>query len=237
MRIGVFDSGLGGINVVSCLIEKYPNNEYIYFGDTKNLPYGDKTKDELLKLATEAIEFLLEKKVDIIIIACGTISSNCYEELKEKYSIPLYDIISPTINYLKNSEFNKIGVIGTNRTIESRIFDIKNKKILMKATPNLVPIIENNLVLEKKEEIINDLYCFKNCDILVLGCTHYPVIKNIIEKDINVKSLDMGEILANSINLSNDGKYFCELYFSLVSVNLIKNINNVLKSDYQIYLK
>ena len=74
MRVGVFDSGLGGINVLSCLIEKYPNNEYIYFGDTKNLPYGDKTKDELFVLAKNAIQFLLSKNVDMIIIACGTLS-------------------------------------------------------------------------------------------------------------------------------------------------------------------
>lgn len=237
MRIGVFDSGLGGINVLSCLIKKYPNNEYIYFGDTKNLPYGDKTKEELFKLATNAIDFLIEKDVDIIIIACGTISSNCYNELKEKYSIPIYDIISPTILYLKACEDNKIGVIGTNRTIESKIFDIKDKNILMKATPNLVPIIENNKVLEEKETIINDLSCFKDYDVLVLGCTHYPVIKDLIENDLHIKTLDMGEVLTNTINLSNDNNYSCELYFSSISVNLVMNINNILKSEYQIYLK
>lgn len=237
MRVGVFDSGLGGINVLSCLIKKYPNNEYIYFGDTKNLPYGNKNKEELLKLSSDAIDFLLSKNVNLIIIACGTISSNCYHELKEKYSIPLYDIISPTIEYLKNSNFNKIGVIGTNKTIESGIFDIFDKSILMKATPSLVPIIENNEILENKESIINELKCFKDYDLLVLGCTHYPVLKDLIEKEINVKTLDMGEVLTDSIKLSNDSKNTCELYFSLVGVNLIMNINNILKTDYQIYLK
>ena len=236
MRIGVFDSGLGGVNVLSNLIKKYPNNEYIYFGDTKNLPYGDKTKEELLELSNEAIDFLLTKNVDIIIIACGTISSICYNDIKNKYSIPIYDIISPTINYLKESNYNKIGVIGTNRTIESKIFNINNKDILMKSTPNLVPIIENNLINEKENEINNTISCFKDYDILVLGCTHYPLIKPICDK-LGIKTLDMGEILSNTINLTNDGKYSVELYFSLVSVNLITNINNILKSDYQIYLK
>ena len=236
MRIGVFDSGLGGVNVLSNLIKKYPNNEYIYFGDTKNLPYGDKTKEELLKLSSEAIDFLLTKNVDIIIIACGTISSICYNDIKNKYNIPIYDIISPTINYLKESNYNKIGVIGTNRTIESKIFNINNKDILMKSTPNLVPIIENNLINEKENEINNTISCFKDYDILVLGCTHYPLIKPICDK-LGIKTLDMGEILSNTINLTNDGKHSVELYFSLVSVNLITNINNILKSDYQIYLK
>ena len=132
MRIGVFDSGIGGINVLSCLIKEYPNNEYIYFGDTKNLPYGDRTKKELMRLAVQAIDFLISKKVEMIIIACGTISSTCYYKLKEKYSIPIYDIISPTLNYLKKSNYQNIGVIGTKRTIESKIFALKNKNLVLK---------------------------------------------------------------------------------------------------------
>ena len=237
MRIGVFDSGLGGINVLSCLIKKYPNNEYIYFGDTKNLPYGDKNKEELMVLASNAIDFLISKNVELIIIACGTISSNCYFELKKMYNILLYDIISPTINYLKESNLNKIGVIGTKRTIESRIFDIENKNILMKETPSLVPIIENNTIIENKDLIIDELSCFMNYDLLVLGCTHYPILKDLIEENIHVKTLDMGEILINNINLTNDGNYKCELYFSLLSDNLVMSVNKILGNNYEIYEK
>ena len=236
MRIGVFDSGIGGINVLSCLIKKYPNNEYIYFGDTKNLPYGDKAKEELNKLARDAIEFLLTKNVDIIIIACGTISSNCYRELKNKYNIPIYDIISPTIEYLNNCEYQNIGVIGTKRTIESKVFAIPNKDITMLATPSFVPIIENNLVKEKEQDILKELEIFKSSDILVLGCTHYPSIKETINK-LGIKSLDMGEVLVNKLNVSNTGNKSCELYFSLISVNLIENITKILGNDYQIYIK
>lgn len=236
MRIGVFDSGLGGINVLSCLIKKYPNNDYIYFGDTKNLPYGDKTMDELYRLAREAISFLLTKNVDIIIIACGTISSNCYHTLKNEYNIPIYDIVSPTIEYLKNCSLDKIGVIGTKRTIESNIFNIPNKSIKMLATPSFVPIIENNLIEEKKEDIIDELSCFKDSDILVLGCTHYPSLKKIID-EMNINTLDMGEVLINKLKIDNTGNKTCELYFSLVSANLIQNINKILHNDYQIYIK
>ena len=237
MRVGIFDSGIGGVNVLSSLIKKYPHNEYIYFGDTLNLPYGDKTKSELLLLARNAINFLISKKVEIVIIACGTISSNCYEELKKEYSIPLYDIISPTINYLKKLSLSKIGVIGTKRTIESKIFDLENKEILMKETPSFVPIIENNLIIDKKDEIIDALSCFKNYDLLVLGCTHYPLLKEIIEKVFSLKTLDMGEVLADVINLSNNGRDLCELYFSSMSVNLVLNIEKILSNKYQIYLK
>lgn len=237
MRIGVFDSGIGGINVLSCLIKKYPNNEYIFFGDTENLPYGDKTKDELMKLASKAVDFLLKKNVDIIIIACGTISSSCYSELKNKYNIPIYDVISPTLEYLKNCNLDKIGVIGTKRTIESGIFDIDNKHILTKATPSFVPIIENNFVEEDKELIIDKLTVFTDFDLLVLGCTHYPALKKIIEENLHVKTLDMGEVLVDNIKLSNDGNYKCELYFSLISTNLVTNINNILNTEYKIYTK
>lgn len=235
MRIGIFDSGIGGINVLSCLRKKYPNNDYVYFGDTINLPYGDKSIDELYRLARNAISFLLTKNVDIIIIACGTISSNCYSELKDEYNIPLYDIISPTIEYLNNCEYQNIGVIGTNRTIESKIFDIPLKNVLMKATPSFVPIIENNEIKEKENEIIEELSCFKECDLLVLGCTHYPSLKPVIDK-MNLNTLDMGEVLSNKIKIDNTGNGICELYFSLISVNLIENINQIL-ANYQIYTK
>ena len=237
MRIGIFDSGIGGINVLSCLIEKYPNNEYIYFGDTINLPYGDKTKEELMILASRAIEFLLSKKVDIIIIACGTISSTCFKELRRKYSIPLYDILSPVIKYLNECSLKKIGVIATKRTVESNIFDIKNKKILMRQTPSFVPIIENNLIEEKKEEILKELEPFNDYDLLVLGCTHYPLLSNLIETKMHLNLLDMGKCLASTIKLDNNSSYSCELYFSLVSVNLIQNLNMILKKEYQIFTK
>ena len=98
MRIGLFDSGVGGLTVLKKLIAKYPHNEYIYYGDTLNIPYGDKTKEELLALAIKNTKFLLNKEVDMIIIACGTVSSNCLKELKVKYSdIPILSIVEPAI--------------------------------------------------------------------------------------------------------------------------------------------
>ena len=237
MRIGIFDSGLGGINVLSCLLKKYPNNEYIFFGDTKNIPYGDKSKDELMKLASNIIDFLLTKNVDIIIIACGTVSSTCYNELKNKYSVPLYDIISPTIEYLKHSNLNNIGVIGTKRTIESNIFNLKEKKMLLKSTPSFVPIIENNMIEEKKNEIITELSCFSSCKAIVLGCTHYPLLKDIIEKEIHIHTIDMGECLVNKLKLTNNTNQFIELYFSKLNNHLVQAVKRLIKGNYRIIKK
>ena len=122
MRVGLFDSGIGGLTVLKVLMDKYPSNDYIYYGDTKNVPYGDKSKEELLDLARSNINFLISKNVDMIIVACGTVSSNCLDILVKEYDIPIISIVKPTIDYLNNSMFNNIGVIATHATINSHIF-------------------------------------------------------------------------------------------------------------------
>ena len=229
MRIGIFDSGIGGLTVLKTFLKEYPNNEYIYYGDTLNLPYGNKTNEELLHLSDKAVKFLINKNVDIIIIACGTVSSNCLDYLKNKYNIPIYDIISPTLEYLNNSNYQNIGVIATNRTIDSHIFKNNlNKNIYEINTPELVPIIESNN-LDNLDNIL-DIYLeeYKNkIDVLVLGCTHYPIIYNNIDKYLNnrVLLLDMSIPLINKIsnnNLSNN-KQSINIYYSKISDLLIDN--------------
>ena len=112
MKIGMFDSGLGGLTVLKEFVKKYPNNIYIYYGDTKNIPYGDKTKQELIKLIREIITFFEKEKVDMIIIACGTISSMCLNEIRQMTNILIYDVISPTIEYLQKTNQNKTNPEG-----------------------------------------------------------------------------------------------------------------------------
>lgn len=238
MKIGMFDSGVGGLFVLKKLMQKYPDNEYIYFGDTINLPYGEKSKDELKSFSDKIIKFLISKEVDIIIIACGTISSNIYEEIKDKYKIKMYDIISPTIKYLNNNDLKNIGVIGTKKTIESGFFKNNiNTNIVEIACPKFVDIIEN----EKKDEFNKyiDLYLreFKinKIDALVFGCTHYPYLKDDIKAYFNYDyiDIDMGEKLLNILNIKSS-KENIELYFSKVNDTLIKNVNKILESNYKI---
>ena len=230
MRAGVFDSGIGGLTALKKIYKHYPNNEYIYFGDTLNLPYGNKTKEELNNLSSLDVEFLLSKKVDMIIIACGTISSNCIDYLKNKYNIPIYDIISPTINYLNNSDYQNIGVIATNATINSHIFKNNlNKNIYEIATPDFVPIIENNKQEDLTKTINKYLKDYQNkIDILVLGCTHYPIIKEDINKYFNnqVKLLDMSELLLDK--LDNDNKSSINIYYSKLNDTIINNTKKIL---------
>ena len=145
MRIGVFDSGIGGLTVLKKIMKKYPNNEYIYYGDTKNMPFGDKSIDELKIISSNIIEFLIARKVDIIVIACGTISSNLLHYLKRKYSIPIYDIISGIVNYLNNSNYENISVLCTEQTKDSKIFETKiNRKVKVISCRSLANLIEDN---------------------------------------------------------------------------------------------
>src|SRR5574344_1025860 len=97
MRVGIFDSGLGGLTILKKLIDEKPNNEYIYYGDTMNLPYGNKSMEELLSISDSIIKFLINEKVDIILIACGTISSSIYDNIKDNYNIKIVDIIIPIV--------------------------------------------------------------------------------------------------------------------------------------------
>ena len=235
MKVGLFDSGIGGLSVLKRLIEKYPNNEYIYFGDTKNLPYGSKKKEELKILAKNNIEFLLKFNVEVIVIACGTVSSNCLEYLKDNYNIPIIDIISPTINYLNKSSYNNIGVMATEATINSHIFKNNiNKNVYEISTPKLVPLIEGTTVGNIDsvlKEYLNDYLGI--IDILVLGCTHYPLISSDIKKVIkkSTKLINM----ADYINIDNNGTGKVKIYFSKIDNKLIDNVKKIIDTD-NIYL-
>ena len=229
MRIGLFDSGLGGLTVLKTLLKKYPNNEYVYYGDTLNIPYGDKTKEELILLAKKNVDFLLSKNVDMIIVACGTVSSNCLDILKESYNIPIISILEPTIDYLNNSNYQNILVMATHATINSHIFKNNiNKNIYEMETPKLVPIIEsNNLVNINKvlHEYLDDY--LNNIDIIVLGCTHYPIIRNYIKSVVgeNTNILDMSDL----IKIDNDSNKLLEIYFSKIDDKIITNTKNILE--------
>lgn len=235
MRVGLFDSGVGGLTVLKTLIEKYPFNEYIYYGDTLNIPYGNKNNDELLKLSRNNINFLISKNVDIIIIACGTVSSNCLNELKKEYDIPILSIIEPTLEFLKKSDYKNIGVIATNATINSHIFSENVKKNVYEiATPKLVPLIENNELTNINDILHEYLDRYRDIiDVLVLGCTHYPIIKkdihNVIGDDVVI--IDMSKL----ITLSNNGKRDVKIYFSKINDNIIDNTVRIIGNSSYIF--
>ena len=229
MRIGLFDSGVGGLTVLKSFLKYHPNNEYFYYGDTKNVPYGDKSIDELYKCVKEIIEYLKEKKVDIIVIACGTVSTNLYDILKKEIDIPIYSIVQEIPNYIKEKGYKKTLVMATSKTIESHLFKkCVDSEVIEVACPKLVPIIENE-EYDKLNEVLDNYIKEKDIDSIVLGCTHYPIITKYIKNKVNdnVEIIDMGEILAKKIRII-DTKKKIDIYFSKKSNFTEKYVNRLI---------
>ena len=226
MKIGVYDSGIGGLTILNTLIDKFPNNEYVYYGDTLNIPYGNKTKEELISLSNKAFKFFISKNVDMVILACGTMCTNIIDYLENEYSIKIINIVSSTIKYINNSNYKNIGVIATTNTVKSNVF--KNnvcKNIKQVECPLLVPIIEQNNY-DKLDDYL-DLYLkdLKDIDLLVLGCTHYKVVLDRIKKHINCDIIDMS---ININDISDNGISSINLYFTKLGDNILFNISKIL---------
>lgn len=233
MRVGVFDSGIGGLTILKSLLENHPNNEYIYFGDTLNIPYGEKTNDQLKNLSDKIIRFLISKKVDMIVIACGTISSSIYDEIKNKYDVPIYDIINPITNQLKKLKIKKALLIATDKTIESKKFEEKlksaNMELYTQACPKFVPIIEHKSKDLLEIELGEYLYQYKNLgiEVVIPGCTHYPIISGEIADYLNVDILDIGLIVAKSLDIEYSISDL-KIYFSAVDDDLKEVVKDII---------
>ena len=196
MRIGIFDSGLGGLIIARAIRETMPEYDYVYMGDTKRLPYGNKKQSKIYENTIEALEYLFKKDCVLVIIACNTASSEALRKVQQEW-LPkskykdrkVLGVIRPTVECVGG--YKSIGLIGTLRTIDSTAYlqELKkinqNIKLLAKATPKLVPMIEAG---EYEEKILKDyLAPFKNIESLILGCTHYGMLKKEIQKILGKK--------------------------------------------------
>ncbi len=191
MKIGIFDSGIGGLTVFKEISKKLPTFEIIYLGDTARLPYGIKSKKTVDSYSINNVSFLQAQGCDIIVIACNTASSYSTSLIKKKFNLPIFDVISSGVDSAIKSSTTRLGVIGTSSTIQSKSYvnilkkRINKIKIFTKACPIFVPIIEQGLFRKKyyKEIIEENLQGLKKkrIDSLILGCTHYPLIKKEIK--------------------------------------------------------
>tara|TARA_B100001769_G_C22036091_1_gene556741 strand:- start:88 stop:894 length:807 start_codon:yes stop_codon:yes gene_type:complete len=252
--IGIFDSGIGGLTVANALKKTLPNENIIYFGDTKHLPYGEKSTKVICTFCEEITKFLISKKCKAIVIACNSASSVGYNTVKKiAKKIPVFNAVEPVIENIQNKINNNIiGVIGTKATIQSKIY---NKKIIEKfpsakvfalATPLLAPMIEEGFINEDISQTVIKNYLsnekLKSIDYLVLACTHYPLIFEEIKKYYNEKSvcvINSTEIIANYIAkelknrlLLNDyqkAKYY--FYVSNYTDSFEKSANFFFKED------
>jgi glutamate racemase len=192
LPIGIFDSGLGGLTVVKELIKILPNEDLVYLGDTARVPYGTRSKEVITKFSIEDANFLVDKGVKCIIIACNTASAMASKTLKRKLKTPVFDVIEPALKESKKDSSGKIAVIGTRATIASGAYKVD----FSEACPLLVPFIEEgDLKSDALKIIVNDyLKKLKKKEIgtLILGCTHYPIISGLIQEAIgkNVKLIN-----------------------------------------------
>ena len=222
--IGVFDSGLGGLTAVKKIMELLPYENIVYFGDTYNVPYGNKSREQILNFAQNNIDFLESQNVKLILAACGTVSS--YINFVNS-SVKLFEVITPAcITATKITKNQKIGIICTVTAMKSNSYKncIKNinKNVFcaQESCPLLVPLIENgyinydvNMLKTALDFYISPLI-EQNIDTLILGCTHYPVVQDIIKKMFsNIKLINTSEELVKSL------KFFLE------KNNLCNNIN------------
>jgi glutamate racemase len=211
--IGIFDSGVGGLTVVKEIFKQLPEYQIIYFGDTARLPYGTKGADFVKKYSAKITEWLLQKEAKIIVIACNTSSAWATSFLKEKYpNVPIFDMINFSVKEIVSQTKNKkIGIIGTPGTIKSGAWNDRLKeidptlKIYSQACPLFVPMVEMGFTKGELTEKIAKEY-LKNikknkADVLVLACTHYPLLEKAIKKVMgpSVKIVNPAKIVAQEI--------------------------------------
>jgi len=197
MRIGLIDSGIGGLTVLKELVRRYPDNEYVYYGDTLNNPYGNKSRDELYLLSSKMINYLINKEVDLIVVACGTICSNVFEKLQEKSSVKLYSVIEPVISYINNYN-EKIGVIATRMTIESGLF---NKLCFKRECPMFVPLIENRKFMEIDKYIDEIVEAGVNIEG-TKGLEEFNALKAKFVKVVDTSSVTDDDFVKIDVNFS-----------------------------------
>jgi glutamate racemase len=211
--IGIFDSGVGGLTVVKEIFKYLPEDQIIYFGDTARLPYGTKGANFVKKYSEKITDWLLHKNAKVIIIACNTSSAWASDYLKEKFKgTPVFEMIDPAVTEaLVTTKTKRIGIIGTPGTIksgayQSRLLKADSKlKIFSQSCPLFVPLVEEGLLCDKitveaVKKYLEPLRA-KKIDTLILGCTHYPLLKKVIEETIDsgITVINPAESLAKEV--------------------------------------
>lgn len=257
--IGIFDSGLGGLTILKTLCKVLPREKYIYFGDTANTPYGSKSKQAVTRFSLAIARFLESQQVKLIVVACNTASALALAELQKQISVPVIGVIKPgAVKALQTTRNGKVAVIATEATTQSKAYPKellrlhKNLTITQQACPLFVPLIEEGWIHPQAgEHIIADYLRSvqeSGADTIILGCTHYPVIKSKIANCLSPKVclVDSAEVLAeevqallaNSHQLNTKGRGTLKIYASDDPLRFKRLAKNILGRPLkQVYLK
>lgn len=248
--IGFFDSGLGGLTCIPHLMSVLPEERIIYFGDTARTPYGSKSVRTICGFANQIAEFLVENKVKMIVIACNTVSATCLGELQKRFMhIPILGIIEPTAKEVaeKFSGENRVGVIGTKVTIQSKVYPQLIHKfnpqvqVFQTPCPAIVPLIEEGIIQNDIMDLtlkyyLDDFILENRIDTLILGCTHYPLIRGILERMYpNIQIVDPSEVIVENVRNVLETLEICSskatnesvFYASDLSENFVNMINRI----------
>jgi glutamate racemase len=210
--IGVFDSGFGGLTVLKALLEAIPDADYLYFGDTARLPYGSKSVETVARYACEAARFLEQQGAELLVIACNTATALALEQIRASASVPVVGVIEPGARRAAAaSRSGKAVVIGTEATISSHAYQKALAALKIeareKACPLLVPLVEEGWVEHPVTEQVAKVYLgeafdrFDGADVLLLGCTHYPLLKAVLQRVVpaGVTLVDSAESTALAV--------------------------------------
>ncbi len=212
--IGVFDSGVGGLTVAREIMRQIPNERIVYFGDTARVPYGSKSKDNIIKFSRQIIRFLKTENVKAIVIACNTASALALDEMQQEFDLPILGVVKPGAKVAVETTVNKrIGLIGTEANIRSGVYTryIKSlddeAKVFEKACPLFVPLVEegwlhDDITLQVASRYLEELK-EKDIDTLIMGCTHYPLIRSTIRKVMGDKVNLVNPAYETAIELKN----------------------------------
>jgi len=191
--IGVFDSGIGGLTVAKEIMKLLPKENIVYFGDTARVPYGSKSPEAITQFACEGLQFLLSQDVKLVVMACNTVSATCLDKLAASSDVPVLGVIEPGARAAASAtRNNRVGVIGTERTVKSRAYERTISalngqiSVFSKACPLFVPLVEEGWLENEAAYVTAKIYLEplmeQEIDTLVLACTHYPLLKPVIEQ-------------------------------------------------------
>ena len=188
MKIGIFDSGIGGLTVLKELVQSSPNNYYIYYGDVTRAPYGDKPPEVIATYAKEIAASFVEQGVDLIVVACNTVSAVAMVELRTNCPVRVIGMVEPVLEHMATTNYKRVGVVATAATISSGVYQTglgnQGKQVVAVACPELVPLIEAGNFgpeLTAAIQLRFGEFIGQNIQALILACTHYPIIQDKIE--------------------------------------------------------
>ena len=207
--IGIFDSGVGGLTVVKEISKRLPNESIIYFGDTARVPYGTKSRETILRYSIENALFLIEKDIKLLVVACNTASAYAVSYLQKIFKVPVLGVIEPGISAVLKTK--SIAVLGTKATIDSGVYQegIQKKnpeiRVITKACPLFVPLVEEGMAEHPiAEMVVREYLKGIETDTILLACTHYPLLKNTIQKVVDATIIDSAQACAQNIEVILD---------------------------------